>query len=255
MKLSAIALLLITSSPVLAHSDSDCNIDVQGELEYSPSLLTLTQSNGDVIAISDDYKLTINREAVSLNEKQQQWVSEYYDAISEAVPLTVGIASEGLTLANTAITETFGQILGEDDELINDFQDSFEEMKNDLQQRFHTDAGHFRIGGEDSGWVKQAWADEFENRIEDLAERAMGRILMALGTQMITSEESIEDFGERMEAFGENLEERIEDQAEALEDKASELCETLRRADGYENKLQQSVAGLSDFNILNIKSD
>ncbi|QPG06092.1 DUF2884 family protein [Salinimonas marina] len=258
MKLTAIALLLLTTSSVLAHSDTDCDININGDLEYTPTLLTLTQTNGDVVTISKDHDLTINREAVSLTARQQEWVSGYYDSISEAVPLTMTLASDALSLANSALIETFGQLLGEDDELIQDFQTAFDDMRSELKQKFESKDGHFKITRHDtkeSGWTGQAWASEFEQRIEDLAERATGRILMSLGAQMLSGEESMEDFGERMEAFGEDMEQRIEGQADAIETKAEDLCEILYQADHYENKLQDHVTGLEQFNILNVKSD
>ena len=258
MKLTAIALLLLTSTPVLAHSDSDCDININGDLEYTPSLLTLTHANGDIVTISDDHELTINREAVSLTARQQEWVAGYYDSISEAVPLTMSLASDALALANSALTETFGKLLGEDDELIQDFQAAFKDMRSELKQQFESEDGHFKITRNDtdeSGWTGQAWASKFEQRIEDLAERATGRILMSLGTQMFSGDESMEDFGERMEAFGEDLEQRMEGQADALETKAEDLCKILYQADNYENKLQDNIAGLDQFNMLNVKSD
>lgn len=88
--------------------------------------------------------------------------------------------------------------------------------------------------------------------MEQLVSQATGRLLMAIGSQMLFSEEGVDDFAERMERFGDDLETRMETQAEQLEERADELCEILRRADHSENQMQRTIAGLDGLNLLNL---
>ena len=60
------------------------------------------------------------------------------------------------------------------------------------------------------------------------------------------------EFEEKMERWGEDLEYRLESQAVALEEKGDALCKVLKQADYAEGKMQASIAGLEELNLLDI---
>jgi hypothetical protein len=60
------------------------------------------------------------------------------------------------------------------------------------------------------------------------------------------------EFEQKMERWGEDLEHRLESQAAALEEKGDALCEVLKKADYAEGKMQASISGLDDLNLLDI---
>ena len=63
-----------------------------------------------------------------------------------------------------------------------------------------------------------------------------------------------DEFEAKMERFGESLEHRMEAQADALEEKADALCDVLEEADYAETKMQKSIPGLSELNLLDMDS-
>lgn len=258
MKLTTIALVLLTSvTPAIAHQDDSCDINLRGDVHYNPAQITLTLPNRDEVQINQDHSLYLNAQPVHLNASQQADVTGYYEAISEAVPMSMEIADKGLKMADSAVTEVFAHLLGEDDELITEFQTSFTEMRQSLEQQFYTDDGSIKITANNDAsdnWLGSDWEQEFEQRIEDLAERATGKLLMALAGQWFSSDDNLESFEQRMENFGEDLESRMEEQAQMLEQQASKLCRILRRADGYENQMQRTIGGLDDLNMLDLET-
>ena len=248
------ALLISTASPAMA-DDNHCNVNLQGNLEYQAAQLTVEMENGSVMRIDEAHRLTINDEQVDLTPDQQRYVTQYYEAIDEAVPMTMSIVSDGLKLANTAVSEVFGEMLGEDDTLVREFSTTMGELQQKIEQKFYTHDGGIRISGDDiqgDGWVDSQWESEFEDSMERLVSQATGRLLMALGSQMLFSEEGVDEFAERMEKFGDDLESRMESQAEKLEEQADELCELLQRADKNENQMQRTIAGLDGLSLLNM---
>ena len=63
------------------------------------------------------------------------------------------------------------------------------------------------------------------------------------------------EFEQKMERWGEDLEYRLESQAAALEEKGDALCKVLKKADYAEGKMQASISGLGDLNLLDIDQD
>ncbi|AXR07749.1 DUF2884 family protein [Salinimonas sediminis] len=258
MKMSAIALVLLTSvTPVMAHQNDSCDINLRGDVHYNPAQITLTLPNRDQVQINQDHSLYLNAQPIHLSASQQANVAGYYEAINEAVPMSMEMADKGLAMANGAVTEVFAHLLGEDDELVTEFQTSFAEMRQSLEQQFYTDDGSIKITANNDAsdnWLGSDWEQEFEQRIEDLAERATGKLLMALAGQWFSSDDNLESFEQRMENFGEDLESRMEAQAEMLEQQAHKLCRILRQADGYETQMQRTIAGLDELNILDLET-
>ena len=94
MKLRALALAVSTllTTSVMAHND-ECDVNLHGNLEYNKKMITVEMDSGSVMTIAPDNQLTINGEAVTLDDDQQQYVDDYRTAIDEAVPMTVNLVS------------------------------------------------------------------------------------------------------------------------------------------------------------------
>lgn len=251
----------LLSGQAMAHGNSfqnnSCDIELDGELQYYQGNLTVTTESGSVMTIDKRHNLTINGEAVSLNSEQQQWVNQYYDSIDMAIPMTLTIASEGLQIANVAVTEVFTELLGGSNSLNDDFSELFTSLETKLNTSFYDEAGNIRVDStkfDEPGWFDESWEDEFESQIESLVSESMGRILIALGTQMLWEGGDMSEFEQKMERWGEDLEYRLETQANALEEKADALCEVLQKADYAENRMQASINGLDDLNLLELES-
>ena len=251
----------LMSGHAFAHDSSfqnnSCDMELDGHIQYYQGDLTVQMDNGLVMTIDSHHNMTINGESVSLDSEQQRWVSEYYNNIDIAIPMTLNIASEGLQIANVAVTEVFTELLG-GDQMGDDFRELFDSLETKLNTSFYDDAGNIRVDStkfDEPGWFDESWEQEFEAQIESLISESMGRILIAVGTQMLWEGGDMSEFEQKMERWGEDLEYRLESQAAALEEKGDALCKVLKKADYAEGKMQASISGLGDLNLLDIDQD
>lgn len=251
----------LMSGHAFAHDSSfqnnSCDMELDGHIQYYQGDLTVQMDNGLVMTIDSHHNMTINGESVSLDSEQQRWVSEYYNNIDIAIPMTLNIASEGLQIANVAVTEVFTELLG-GDQMGDDFRELFDSLETKLNTSFYDDAGNIRVDStkfDEPGWFDESWEQEFEAQIESLISESMGRILIAVGTQMLWEGGDMSEFEQKMERWGEDLEYRLESQAAALEEKGDALCKVLKKADYAEGKMQASISGLDDLNLLDIDQD
>ena len=248
----------LISGHAFAHDTSfqnnSCDMELDGHIQYYQGDLTVQMDNGSVMTIDAQHNMTINGESVSLDSEQQRWVSEYYNNIDIAIPMTLTIASEGLQIANVAVTEVFTELLG-GDQMGDDFNELFNSLETKLNTSFYDDAGNIRVDStkfDEPGWFDESWEQEFETQIESLISESMGRILIAVGTQMLWEGGDMSEFEQKMERWGEDLEYRLESQAASLEEKGEALCKVLKKADYAEGKMQASISGLDDLNLLDI---
>ena len=248
----------LISGHAFAHDTSfqnnSCDMELDGHIQYYQGDLTVQMDNGSVMTIDAQHNMTINGESVSLDSEQQRWVSEYYNNIDIAIPMTLTIASEGLQIANVAVTEVFTELLG-GDQMADDFNELFNSLETKLNTSFYDDAGNIRVDStkfDEPGWFDESWEQEFETQIESLISESMGRILIAVGTQMLWEGGDMSEFEQKMERWGEDLEYRLESQAASLEEKGEALCKVLKKADYAEGKMQASISGLDDLNLLDI---
>lgn len=252
---TAVAAALV-SGQTMAH-DNSCDIELDGQIKYYQGNLTVEMENGSTLSINPNRDLSINGESVALNREQQAYVNDYYNSIDTAIPMTLTIASEGLEVASVAVTEVFGELLGGDSGLDSDFQALFDSLDQKLARSFYDDAGNIRIDStqfDEPGWFDESWEAEFESQIESLISESMGRILIALGTQMLWEGGDMSEFEQKMERFGEDLEYRLEAKAASLEEKGEALCNVLKKADYAESKMQASIAGLDELDLIDLGS-
>ncbi|MEW9799620.1 DUF2884 family protein [Alteromonas sp. CYL-A6] len=251
---TAVSLIgLSVASQALAHDN--CNINLDGNVEYHKGLLTVDMENGSVMTISQDHTLTINNQVQSLNAEQQRWVSQYYQHVDEAIPMSLSIAADGIALASTTINDVFSELFGADNDVTMEFDDLFTEMSEEMDRAFYDADGNIRISTrelEENEWLEGGWESQFEQRMESAISQSMGKILIALGTQMLWEGGDMAAFEEKMERFGDTIEQRVEAQALQLEDKAEQLCAVLAKAEEAENEMQRTIPGLEDLDMMDI---
>ena len=257
MKTVAASLILTTAfiaQPALAHVevDNQCNMELHGSVTFDHGDLTITTESGEKVLITPSHQLYVENKAVNLDTDEQRWVSDYYTSIETAIPMTVEIARDGIKIASFAITEVFTELLGEDNDLSENFDTLFSDLSNEIDERFYAADGTYKFDstGLDGDWTDAAWSEEFDDKIESLVERSTGHLLMAIGRQMLFEDGDMDAFANRMENFGEMIEQRVEGEADALESKAEALCTVLAKADYAESRMQKNIAGLSGLDLL-----
>lgn len=242
-------LALVTSSllsvPAFAFETS-CDIELDGHLQYYQGLITVDMQNGSTMSIDDTYHLVINGESVSLNNEQQQWVNTYYDRIDTAIPMTLNIASEGLEIASVAVSEVFGELLGGDNKLTEDFDTMFTSLNEKLATSFYDDSGNIKVDTakfDEPGFFDESWEDEFEAQFESLISESMGRILIAVGTQMLWNGGDMEAFEEKWSALGKLLNTVLNHKLQHLKKKAMRYVKCCKKLIMQKTKCKPAFLG------------
>ncbi|MGB2427072.1 MAG: DUF2884 family protein [Alteromonas sp.] len=256
--LTAFAINVAAIQPVHAHTDftDNCSINFSGELEFHHDVLTITLEDDREITFNPDGDVTINGTYLDLDYEQQTHAQNYYTHITDSMPMTVNIAVDALEIASTAVTEAFGELLGYDDELTQEFGVFFDELSVNINDHFYAEDGSFHIESsrfDNDNWIDNQWEEEFDQKVEDLISKSMGRLLIAIGTEMLFSDGGDGNaFEARMESLGASIEQRVESQAADLEVRADELCLTLSKADIAEEALRSDISLLHDLNIISV---
>jgi hypothetical protein len=257
---AATALTLCLSSGAYAHNDGhfsdQCNIQFEGALEFADEQLTITLDDKTAVEFNPYGDVYVDGRLLELSAAEQAAAQSYYANMTQAVPLTVNIATDAVAIASTAVTEVFGELLGYDDDLTLEFQDLFEEVNAKMDQHFYAENGAFKMNStsfEEGNFIDSSWETEFEEKVEHLIENSMGRILIAIGTEMLWGGGDMDAFEARMENFGESIEQRVEAQSIELEEKAEQLCGVLSVADIAETQLS-NVPELKSLNLLDIEN-
>ena len=243
------------SGSAMAHQ---CDINIDGNMKLEDSILTVTTKKKDEIQIDQYYRLYVNDEEIALDHEQQQWVEDYYQGIHGAVPQVAEITTEAIDLATEAITVVFGELLGSDASEVNDLTDKLAEINQEIQYNFYAEDGSIRLNSENfenGEFFGEEWEQEFEEAVEEMVFNSMGRLMIAVGTEMLMSGGDMDAFEHRMETFASDLETKMEARGEQLEEKADALCLQLAKVDHAENQLQSSIGELSGLNVFDYEEN
>ncbi|WJG09891.1 YggN family protein [Aliiglaciecola sp. LCG003] len=244
--------LVLCSSLALAN---ECNVNIEGNVSLVNEVLTITTDDNDVIAIQGGEQLYVNGKSVELTSQQYEWMSNYYQGVYRAVPEVASIAIEGVAIASTAVTEVFGGLLGADSRAIDDINLKLDEISQKIKYNFYAADGSIQLDStrfSDGEIFGPQWEEEFSDAVEEVVTSSIGHLMIALGTQMLFSDDDSGDFEQRMETFADDIEQKVEAQAAVLEKRADALCLQLADIDFAENNLQKSVAELSGLDVISM---
>lgn len=252
VKLVTFGVLAALSGTAMA---DQCDINVDGHMKLQNHVLTVTTDDKDKITIDETHTLYVNGQQIYLDTQQQQWVEDYYQGIHDAVPQVADIAVEGIGIASEAIGLVFGELLGHNSDAVIDLTDKLEEMNEQIQYNFYAEDGSIRLDSdefENGNFFGEEWEEEFEQAVEELVFDSMGRLMIAIGSEMLMSGGDMDSFEQRMETFAADIEDKVEFRGEELEQKAEALCEHLIKVDMAEEALQGSIDELHALNILKV---
>lgn len=260
MKMSAFstalaAAVFATSTMAIEIDNENCGINVEGDMSWNAGVLAVQMHDDKEMVITPGHVLTINGRTIDLNKDEQEWVATYYDNINTAIPMTLDITYDALELAGSALNEAFGELIGTDSGVVADIDTLFSGLRQEMDTHFYDENGQVRVSSEDfkeDGWLADSWEERFESQVEDIVAQSTGRLLIALGTQMLSSDGDMDNFADRMENWEHDFEQRVEAKASSIEARADALCEVLQKADYAESKMQKHIAGLDHLDMFTI---
>lgn len=233
------------------HSDR-CDINLNGELNFADNTLTITTRADEQVKITNSYVVYLDGEKLSLSNEETKYVKDYYDSIQQSIPQVMTVASEGMKLANYAVTEVLRGFLGADSRVALQLETKLNDLYSQLQEHVYQNPESLTF---DTATLERdlGLGADFEEEVDlivsEAMENAMGEFLVQMGRSMMNGEGSVESFEERMNKMGDEIESKVESQTKGIEKEAEKLCEMLTIVDDSENKVQQ-IKGLGNVDLV-----
>jgi len=253
--------LILMSTNALAHGPSfsngstSCDVDINGGIRISESSIDFLKNDELLYQITASGSLNINNNDIFLDDEQQEVVTEYAHEIRALVPQVKNLAIDALTLASDGVNLAFTELLGPQNTLGAELQVYFNDISDEIEQSFASNKPiHFNENGF-SG--TEFFGEDFEQRIESAVEetvqKSIGSLMIAIGQELLFSEEGVESFEAKMERFGNKIATEMEIRASKVESNAQALCFAITNIDNIEEKLKHAVNELSDTDMLTVK--
>ncbi len=239
-------------------SAQQCDINFNYGVVINPSHVRIIQKGQTFVQINNDKQLFIKGREVYLNEQQIELIHQYSQGIRKQVPEIVDIAIEGVDIGLKAVNKVIAGLTGENSASHQKIQERFDEMQYRLRERFNHSDTNYYIASQDFDDFDDIFAGAFEQEIESIVTESIGTILMAVGEAMTTNEERnseqrVEAFDQRLQGMEKGLHLEIEPRAQEIELKAAEFCNSLKKLDQLEARLQKSINQLSEFDLIETK--
>lgn len=256
---STIALTAILATSAMAHdnhhdshknySDQSCNVNLEHSVKVTPQYIQVLNDQQSLYRITSDSELFIDGKEISLTPRQQELVEQYHALIQELAPQVAELVTQGLALANEAITTLFSEIFGDDQKMQQKLQiisDKFEQrlapLINQQEGEYYLSKEHVDAAGDDLG-------EELEQEVKQLMKDSAGQMLMFIGKMMMMEDGDLNGFEQRMEQFGRDMELK----GQNIEQQANQMCAQLEQLESLETELQQSIPQLADYDLVKIE--
>ena len=233
------------------HSEQ-CDINLNGELNFAENILTITTKANEKVKITDSYMVYLDGEKLALSPEQSQWVQAYYDGIEQSIPQVMTVAAEGIKIANFAVTEVLRGFLGEESKVATQLETKLNGLYSQLKEHVYQNPESLTFDSaalEKELGIGKDFDAEVDQIVAEVMENAMGEFFVQMGKSMMSGEGSMGSFEERMNKMGEDIETKVEGQTQSIEKEAKKLCEMLTTIDATENKMQ-TIKGLGNLDVV-----
>lgn len=250
MKTLATSLLLLSSSVIAA----DCNVNLKGELSLEKGVVTVFTQDKHPLTLNGTHA-TYKGSTMSLNNDQQQLLNQYHQQVIELAPQVANIALDAVSLASEGINSAFGELLGKDDQLVLEFSEEMDMLRDKISQQLYAEDGSIRFNSvqlKNDQFLGPQFESTIEEKVKGMVARSMGSLMMAMGKQMLSSGGDMDSFEQRMESFGTRIEQQMTTKASVIEQRADDLCYDLARLDDLEQKIGQQIPALAGLDVVTV---
>lgn len=252
-----LAIISINHANASTFNNQDCAFEFTGKVNFENRTLTYSPSDSQTIVINESGSILVDDKPIELSNKQSKLAEQYIEQTENTVISFFEITDEALTLTNVTLTEVFTAFLGEESELPASIDTSLGEIQFKMRNHIYSDPKSVTFN---SDYLDQhiGLNGQLEEKIEELSSQlvqtAMGDVFSLLGKALVSDEQDIESFAQRMETMSEELETKVDKIAKQLEEKSVGLCDNLEALDAIETKLQ-NVPELKNLDIISINED
>lgn len=258
-----IAALIITSSVMTApevHANGidvnieQCTMELDGTLGYQNDVLTLVSPDQTLI-IDAQQQLVVDGKVLTLTAQQRTAIESYYYNIKAAIPIGVEFAAQGLEIANIAVNEVFTELLGADDELIIKMNELMSNISSSVQSSIYAPDGSIFIDPKQTStneWASPQWEADFADALKTAISDAMGRLFLALGSEMLFGDGDMQADFFNPDALGQRVTDKVGLHASQFAESAELLCDIIRSADSAEVIVAERIPELAQLNMITV---
>ena len=243
---------LLFSSPLLA--DELCDVELGHGVIITNDVIRIVDNGQTNVQINDDSQLFIRGRWIELNQDEEQILREYSKGLRNTVPELVKLATDGVNLGLSAIEQVVTGFTDKEPEVL---KDQLKYVEIALKDKFKVGDDFYYIAPQSLSKLDDFFEKEISQKIHSAVHGSLGAILVALGDAFESNEGNIEQkisgMGERIDIISIEIDKSLQKKVVQLEDKANEYCGCLRTLNETEDKLQQLVPELADFDLVQVK--
>ena len=242
---------ILLISAICAHAGEACHLTLDSQVSISKSAIIMENEQARY-EIQQDRNLLVDGKPVTLTAQQQQLVSEYAQQVRALIPVTQNLALDAIDLAIGGVKLAFDELLGENNSATEQLLLTLNDTKLEVNRYFSLEHKPLVINSmNDSAddFFDKAFEQRFEAAVESSMEQVAGSVLMALGKEILTGG-GIGSLEQRMNAFGQRVENEMNLHSAQLEARGAELCQSVVMLNGVEQKMQNTILALADFDVI-----
>lgn len=244
-----VLLAALLSTSAMANESADkhsCNINLDKNVRVTPAFIQVLDGDKSLYKITDNSKLYAQGKLIHLNSEQQAIIKEYRELIQEIAPKVANLVTQGLDIAKEAVATVFTELFGDDVE----FQNKVEAIVNKFEQRIapmmNESTGEYFLSQEYVNQDSDELSAEIENDVKELMSESSGHLMMLIGKMLLTGEDGMKEFEQKMESFGDSMELR----GSKLEKDAEMMCDQMKQLDALETEMQKKIPEIANFDLL-----
>lgn len=255
MKTLIASVLLLAAGAAAA--ENSCNLELDAGLRISDDSIEFYADEQPTYQIIDDKYLVIKGQAQHLTSAQQALVQAYAAGIRSAIPEVRGMALDGIDLAIEGITLAFDGLLGDKNQISAQLTTELNNVKSDVNRYFSSgEPISFNRGDDDTpDFLGEQFETRMERVVETSVQNSIGRLMFAVGKEVMFSGGNMEAVEARMNKFGEQMELQMNAQATGMEARGKKLCDAMVNINALEEQLKQALPAVESFNLIRVNAD
>ncbi|WP_100644026.1 DUF2884 family protein [Alteromonas facilis] len=250
--LLTLTLATLFFSPVV-EAGMKCRIDFNYGVVVNNSHIRVLEESRTVLQINNRQQLFIGGDWVTLDNNQEQLVSQYAEGLHYVVPKMIILATEGVDLAIDTIDQVYQGIVGVDHGSYKRLHRAMERAKDKIQGKFRHASNHYFIGPGSLEQVDDFVDEQIEAQLGEAISTSLGGILSAisgLNSGDGPTEERMQALSERLEQMSVELGEDVGSRAENLRDKAKWFCKKIEQLNKVEERMRETIPEFAAYDII-----
>lgn len=243
-----IALLLI--SPAL--TAAECNMAFRYGVLISPDYIRVMHNARSYVQINHDQQLFVRGEWIELDTEGAELLKQYSQGLRRFVPEIVSIAVDSIELGLSSIEAMLSGIGSKSQQA--EWRDLIREITYQFMSRFIRTNEHFYLAPQSLNELEYFLHGELKPQLDNLARHTVGAVWKALRDALRQSDSNFEQSDNQDWQSVADMVDRINLGLDAkvveLEAKSVLFCERLQELDNIEQRLQQHVPELLNYDVV-----